>query len=168
MVNWQYFPKNQKPSETLINTIEVFKSNHAKIDSKSNGFSSNEVLEAIRNDLELLGYQVERGKKHEEKISVPVLFGVNGSIEKFFDADGYHENEKIVIEVEAGRAVINYQFLKDFFQALVMVDVSYLVIAIRNNYRDKNDFLQVANFFETLYSSNRLNLPLKGILVIGY
>ena len=46
-----------------------------------------------------------------------MLFGLNGKFEKYFDADGYHSKEEIVIEIEAGRAVANYQFLKDLFQA---------------------------------------------------
>lgn len=168
MINWQYFPKNKKPTDVLINTIDVFKNNNKIINSIDNDFHSNEVLDFLRNDLELLEYKVEKSKRKEDKISVPVLFGANGVVEKYFDTDGYNEKEKIVMEVEAGRAVINYQFLKDFFQALVMVDVDYLIIAVRNNYRNKNDFAQVTNFFETLYSSSRLTLPLKGILIIGY
>ena len=30
------------------------------------------------------------------------------------------------------------------------------------------DFAKVATFMDTLYSSNRLSLPLKGVLIIGY
>ena len=74
----------------------------------------------------------------------------------------------MVIEIEAGRAVANYQFLKDIFQACVMHDVEQLVIAVRNDYRGSDDFDVVTNFMDTLYASNRLNLPLKGILIIGY
>ena len=67
------------------------------------------------------------------------------------------------MEIEAGRAVVNYQFLRDIFQACVMHDIEKLVIAVRND-----DFETVINFLDTLYTSNRLNLPLKGILIIGY
>lgn len=67
------------------------------------------------------------------------------------------------MEIEAGRAVVNYQFLRDIFQACVMHDIEKLVIAVRND-----DFETVINFLDTLYTSNRLNLPLKGILIIAY
>ena len=73
-----------------------------------------------------------------------------------------------MLEVEAGRAVVNNQFLKDLFQACMMHDVSHLAIAVRNVYRSSNDFERLMKFFDTLYASNRLQLPLKGILVIGY
>jgi hypothetical protein len=51
-----------------------------------------------------------------DKIKVPVLFSLNNRIDKFFDADAVSADGKIVIEVEAGRAYRNNQFLKDIFQ----------------------------------------------------
>ena len=78
----------------------------------------------------------------------------------------------MVIEVEAGRAVVNNQFLKDLFQASMMQGIRYLGIAVRRTYRkggrQSKDYAQVVTFFETLYASNRLDLPLKGVLLIGY
>lgn len=103
-----------------------------------------------------------------DKIRVPVLFGRNGVVEKSFEADAWHEKEKMVVEVEAGRGYLNNQFLKDLFQACMMHDVEYCGIAVRNRYLDSNDFENVLAFFETLYASNRLRLPLKGLLVVGY
>ena len=47
-------------------------------------------------------------------------------------------------------------------------DVLHLAIAVRNRYRNSDDFSKVENFLETLYVSGRLQLPLKGILLIGY
>jgi hypothetical protein len=73
-----------------------------------------------------------------------------------------------VIEVEAGRGVTNHQFLKDLFQACVMQEVDYLVIAVRNDYRGSDDYSKVITFLETLFASQRLILPLTGVLIIGY
>lgn len=77
-----------------------------------------------------------------------------------------------MVEVEAGRGVINNQFLKDLFQACMMDDVDYLAIAVRNKYIAAGirnpDFDRVVIFFDTLYASNRMVLPLKGVLVLGY
>lgn len=58
----------------------------------------------------------------------------------------------------------------------MMVEVEYLVIAVLNEYkfkangqeRSSHDYQSVKTFLETLYVSNRLQLPLKGILLIGY
>lgn len=63
---------------------------------------------------------------------------------------------------------MNNQFLKDLFQACMMHDVYYLAIAVRTTYKGSQDFETVCRFFNTLYSSQRLQLPLRGILVLGY
>jgi len=168
MIEWQYYPKSDYPSDTLIKVINVFKEKEGKINSNEHKLSSNKVLSEVRKGLQNLGFEVEKGKKKVDMIYVPVLFGKNGIKEKSFNADGYHPNEKIVIEIEAGRAVTNYQFLKDLFQACMMKDIIYLIIAVRRLYNKKHDFQTVTNFFDTLYVSRRLDLPLKGILIIGY
>ena len=167
-IQFQYFPKNTKISKDLYDIVEVFKEKYSIICSPKNELDSNTVLDVISVELTKLGFAIEKSKKKDDKIQVPVLFGRNGLIEKYFDADGYNEEKKIVIEVEAGRAVSNYQFLKDLFQACVMSDIEYLVIAVRNIYRNSQDFDKVITFFDTLYFSGRLILPLKGILIIGY
>jgi hypothetical protein len=50
----------------------------------------------------------------------------------------------------------------------MMFNVRELAIAVRNVYRRSNDFDRVTRFFETLYASDRLTLPLEGILILGY
>lgn len=169
LINWQYFPKHSQAPQSLLEVVQCFFDVATQIQSISNvGQTSNQVLSKLRPGLQSIGFQVETGKTSEEKIKVPVLFGVNGKVEKSFEADGYNPADKIVIEVEAGRGVVNYQFLKDIFQACVMQDVDYLVIAVRNDYRGSDDFSKVGSFLETLYASQRLKLPLSGILIVGY
>lgn len=65
-------------------------------------------------------------------------------------------------------AVTNYQFLKDLFQGCMMHGVDHVGIAVRNICRGSKDFERAYRFFDTLYTSNRLKLPLKGVLLIGY
>jgi hypothetical protein len=169
MINFQYFPRSQTIPNHLNQLVKVFQKFEKKIESKSDEQQlSNDVLAIIKDDLKIGGYRVEVGKTTEDKIEVPVLFGKNGVPEKSFNADAWDVKNKTVLEVEAGRAVTNYQFLKDLFQATMMDDIDYCAIAVRNIYRKSNDFDKVCNFFETMYVSRRLVLPLKGILIIGY
>ena len=168
-ISWQCFPKSVPGPDFLKSVISCFESQVGNIASLENvGQVSNDVLAHLRTGFEALGFLVETGKTAETKIRVPVLYGANGKVEKAFDADAYHPTEKIVIEVEAGRAVTNFQFLKDLFQACVMQDVDFLVIAVRQDYRGTDDYSKVIAFIETLYASTRLQLPLKGVLIIGY
>jgi hypothetical protein len=168
MIVWQFFPKSRVIPKHLQDVLSVFDLKENLISSDLHNYSSNEVLENVRVLLEGLEYKIEKSKKSNDKIKVPVLFGQNGKLEKYFDADGYNIGNKTVIEVEAGRAVTNYQFLKDLFQACMMYEVDYLVIAVRKDYRGNPDFQNVITFFDTLYASGRLQLPLNGILIIGY
>jgi hypothetical protein len=49
-----------------------------------------------------------------------------------------------------------------------MNDVDYCGVAVRNVYSGSRDFDLVVRCLETMYASNRLDLPLKGVLVVGY
>ena len=160
--------KSDKIPQHLLAVNTVFENHMEAINSSDNSLVSDEVLQQVRVDLEGIGFEVETGKKKAELIQVPVLFGLNGSIEKSFNADAYNPNTGTVLEVEAGRAVANNQFLKDLFQACMMQNVNYLIIAVRNYYRGYDDFAKILLFFDTLYASGRLQLPLTGILIIGY
>jgi len=168
MIKWQYFPKSEDAPSLLKEVIICFEEIESQISSKNYSCQSSEVLKYIRPHLERLGFMVETGKKAEQKIKVPVLFGLNGKPEKSFEVDAYHEDSQTVLEIEAGRAVTNYQFLKDFFEACIMYNVEYLTLAIQKIYRKSKDFEKVLTFFNTFYASGRMSMPLKGILVIGY
>ncbi|HBG7257224.1 hypothetical protein ACWJU0_11075 [Clostridioides difficile] len=168
-INYQYYPKHIRMPNHLNDVVSIFNNVYNKIDSFNHNLKSNEVLAVIEPQLLTYGYDVERKVNGTTRyIEVPVLFGRNNKMEKSFRADAYYENQKTVIEVEAGRGVLNNQFLKDLFQACMMQDVEYLCIAVRNVYKTKQDFEEVCRFFDALYSSDRFNLPLNGILVIGY
>jgi hypothetical protein len=163
-----HFPKSRAATQLARKVVEAFAEIAEDIDSRIHQHGSNEVLVRVAPALRQCGFAVEASKKRIDKVSVPVLFGLNGRTEKTFDADAYNESEGFVVEVEAGRGVVNNQFLKDLFQACMMHEVHYLALALRNQYRANQDFEIVCRFFETLYASQRLQLPLRGILIIGY
>lgn len=172
MINWMFFPQTNEISTHLTEIVKAFKNKSEEIDSEKHlgneNLESNKVLEILEPQLTKIGYEVEKSKKAEDKIKMPVLFGKNGKVELNFEVDAFSEQFKTVIEVEAGRAVCNYQFLKDFYESCMMNNVEYFVVAVKNIYRNSNDFEKVCDFFRALYSSNRMTIPLKGILVIGY
>ena len=168
MIQFQFFPRSNGISIEAQVIVRCFEIESDNIDSEKYNLSSNEVLGILKPHLEKVGFICETGKSKENKIIVPVLFGYNNVVDKSFNADAISSDGKIVIEIEAGRATENNQFLKDVFQACMMFHVEYLVIAVRNVYRGHKDFQIVYTFLETLYISNRLQLPLKGILLIGY
>jgi hypothetical protein len=168
MLNYQLFPRSFGITSEVEDVIKCFALNYEKIKSPTNNLNSDGVLKCIAGDLKIFKFKVEISKAKDDKIKVPVLFSLNNRIDKYFDADAVSEDGKIILEVEAGRAYANNQFLKDVFQACMMPTVEYLILAVRNDYRGVQDFSKIFNFFETLYINGRLQLPLKGIVLIGY
>jgi hypothetical protein len=168
MIKYQMFPRTIAMTPELQEVLLVFQSLYKSINSDKHKFSSDRVLKKVSRRLLDLGYSVETGKTRAKMVVVPVSFGVNGKPEKSFHADALSVNGDIVIEVEAGRAYTNFQFLKDIFQAAMMIDVQYLVIAVRNSYRASDDFAKIHKFIDVMYTSQRIKLDLEGILLIGY
>jgi hypothetical protein len=168
MIQWMFFPRSTCATPLARSVVAAFDAVAEQIDSATHDLPSNEVLALAAPHLVNAGFTVEVGKRAEQKINVPVLFGLNGRLEKSFDADAHHQAGGFVVEVEAGRGVVNNQFLKDLFQSCMMHDVFYLAIAVRNLYKGRQDFDVVCRFLNTLYASQRLQLPLRGILVVGY
>ena len=168
MIRYQFFPRSRGITVEMQQIINCFEVENENISSDANNLVSNDVLALLRPHLEKNNFTVESGKSMDKKIPVPVLFGVDNEIDQSFNADALSSDGRIVIEIEAGQATENHRFLKDIFEACMMFDVEYLVLAVRNRYRTHDDFKRVFTFLETLYISNRLHLPLKGILLIGY
>lgn len=174
MTNWQYFPRSRALPEHLSELLAALEPGFEQVKDDPHSLESDDVLAVLAPYFASVGYQVETGKKKSELIARPVLFGPNGSVEKSFNVDAFHAPTGTVVEIEAGRGVVNHQFLKDFFEACAMQDAVYLVIGIMNGYSPKSaktpakDFQTVTNFFDTLYASERLQLPLQGVLIIGY
>ncbi len=167
MVEFQFYPFSVEMPEHLELVIEAFRAVEDAIDSTKNRLPSNEVLAQVCPHLQP-DYLVETGKAHADRVRMPVLYGRNNTPTKTFDADAWCEASRTVLEVEAGRAIVNNQILKDLFEACVMDGVDYLAIAVRRVYARGKDFETAATFLDTLYASGRLALPLKGILLIGY
>jgi len=164
---WQFYPRSEKEPARIAEIAAVFTAHHEDISSAKFDLNSNDVLAVVHDDLAQIGIQVESGKTKDQKIPRPVRFARNGAAEKSFEVDGWDPQSSTIIEVEAGRGVVNNQWLKDLFEAFVIPDAKYLVIAVRAEYKGGKDFESVATMLETLYGS-RVQIPLDGVLLIGY
>ena len=173
MLEWSYFPKTDPLPDFLKESVNVFEKKFHLIDSFNDTEekyvqNSDTVLQILSKEFQNLDYLVETGKKKNQKIRVPVLFGHKGAVSQAFEVDGWHKKNKIVLEIEAGRALVNHQFLKDIFEASVMVDIDYLILAVRQIYKKNQDYKKITEWLDTLFITNRIKLSLKGILLIGY
>jgi hypothetical protein len=174
VTSWQYFPRSHPLPSHLSALLSALEDGLVTVAGSADAYSSDAVLDAVAPGLRAIGYMVESGKKKGEVLARPVLFGPNGTVEKSFLVDAFDSATGTILEVEAGRGVANNQFLKDFFEACAIQDAKYLAITVLNSYKPPSlkkgnpDFQTVCTFFDTLYASGRLALPLDGILIIGY
>lgn len=166
-IQYQYFPKNEVVPQHLSSVIDVFRKHESQIDSTKFKHNSNTVLDIVSSDMTSIGYDVETGKTSDKKIKIPVVYGLNGVPDLWFEVDGLNRDTDTILEVEAGRAITNYQALKDLCEAMFM-GKSYLVIAVRNIYNKSKDFERLVRFINSMYVSNNVQHKLKGILIIGY
>ena len=99
------------------------------------GLTSDQVLSIMRDDLVSLGFEVEAGKKAEQKIKRPVFFGENAAPSLQYEIDAYHADWRAGLEIEAGRAWMQNAVYRDLIEALVMVRLDHLILAVPNIYK---------------------------------
>ena len=171
------FPRTEPPPHFVEDIASIFRKYEHKIGTLhlSKGLTSDQVLATIRDALVALGFDVEAGKRKAEKIERPVFFGENGYPTLRYEVDAYHAGWHCGLEVEAGRALMGNAVYRDLIQALVMVQVDVLVLAVPNAYKYKssgrlatsNDYEKTVRVAETLYSHSRFDFPYR-LVVIGY
>lgn len=171
--SWRYYPSRDRAPEWVASLVGSFAAVQETIDSRTHtGVSSDNVLAAVRSGIETDGYRVETGKTTTRRITRPVLFGENGKAEVAYDVDGFHPDHGVVLEVEAGRGAANNADYRDIIRASLMVDARYLALAMMLHYRGGNQKLksyeQTRARVDAIYASDRLRLPLDGLLLIGY
>jgi hypothetical protein len=157
--------------------IEAFLTHEAEIGTESldKGLTSDEVLRTVGPELTALGFQVEAGKHTSQKIHRPVYFGENGEATLKYEVDAYHPEWRCGLEVEAGRAWMGNAVYRDLVQAMVMVEVDFLILAVPNSYRYHSggrkaiskDYENTVRVVETLYGHTRVNMPYR-LVILGY
>lgn len=176
-IRFHYFPQTDPPPTFVGSVIEVFQTHENLVSTLklAKGLTSNEVLAVLRNDLLDLGFQVEASKSEQDKIPRPVFFGENGEPTLTYEIDAYHPVWRCGLEVEAGRAWMGNAVYRDLIQAMAMVHVDFLILAVPNSYKYQSsgketvspDYQRTVNLARTLFGHNRVKFPY-GLCVVGY
>ncbi len=167
------FPRTQPPKDFISKVVDIFELYSDKIGTSQlkEGLKSNEVLAELRADLVKLGFEAEAGGKAKGKIKRPVFFGENAQPTLQYEVDGWHPEWKAGIEIEAGRALMGNAIYRDLIQALVMVKMDHLILAVPKVYRYKSgisrDYDKTVSVAEALYGHSRIVMPFS-LCVIGY
>ncbi len=176
-IRYIYYPRTEPPPDFVNSIAEVFRKYESEIGTQhlSKGLTSDEVLSVMRDDLKTIGFEVEESKKSKDKIDRPVFFGENGEPTLKYEVDAYHIEWRCGLEIEAGQALMGNALYRDLVQALVMVQVEVLILAVPNSYKYKSggrltishDYDKAISIADTLFSHSRFHFPYK-LVVIGY
>ena len=170
---WKFYPSAIEPPAWVGPVVAAFSSVRAQIDSRVNvGVSSDAALAALRPELVRQGFDVEAGNTRAARLRRPVLFGEVGRPVVAYEVDGFHPVHEIVLEVEAGRGAANNADYRDLIRASLMVDARFLVLAMMLHYGTGRTAIKsydaARDRIDAIYASERLKLPLEGILLVGY
>lgn len=176
-IRFSTFPRTQAPPHFVPSLIAQFQANEPTIGTLhlQKGLTSNEVLAVLRPHLVAEGFDVEAGSKFEDKIMRPVFFGENSQPALQYQIDAWHPDWKAGLEIEAGRAWMGNAIYRDLIQALVMVEMEYLFLAVPNSYRYKasgkvtesRDYDRTVAVAQALYAHSRVAMPFS-LCVVGY
>jgi hypothetical protein len=175
---WEYFPRNVRPPEWVEPLVAEIRAIELRISTveQGTGLHSDDVLRELAPGLRHLGYAVESSRSEANRIRRPVLYGSNGRAEVAYDIDAFHDDHGIVVEVEAGRAASNNATYRDIIRTSLILDARYLALLLPVTYRFSNRgrpasipvFMRGLDLLSALYASQRLPLPLHGVLLVGY
>lgn len=176
-IRFTSYPRTEPPPAFVVEVIKIFQAVEPSIGTEhlSKGLTSDRVLQISRPGLESLGFSVESGKEKTEKIERPVFYGENGVPALRYQIDAYQPEWRCGLEVEAGRGWMGNAVYRDLVQALVMVQVDHLILAVANSYKYKSggrqavssDYKNACAVADALYGHSRMTLPY-ALTVIGY
>jgi hypothetical protein len=170
---WKYYPSRSPAPEWVRGIVDAFANSASDIDSRSNhGVTSDVALAVLRPALVALGFDIEAGKTASGMIRRPVLFGETGRPQVAYEIDGFHEGHGIVLEVEAGRGAAGNADYRDLIRTSLIVDAEYLVLGMMLEYKTGRTVIKsyerTRDQLDAIYASERLRLPFRGVLLIGY
>lgn len=173
---WKYYPLNSRPPEWVGEVVNVVNRAELQISTVAahTGLSSDEVLAQLRPGLEALGFDVERGKRADQKVRRSVLFGENGKARVSYEVDAFHDHLGIAMEVEAGRGAQSNGDYRNIVRTSLILDARFMVLLQALAYRSNPHAAAIAGYANTrdqldaIYASRRLVLPFEGVLLVGY
>lgn len=173
---WTHFPRNVRAPAWVDKVVAIVADAEAVISTPAGGrLESNDVLEALAPRLsDEMGFTVEKGKKAIDKIPRPVLFGEQRTVAVTMEVDGFDDARGIALEVEAGRAWNGNAVYRDIVRASLLLDARFLVLLVPTAYKPPSVKRPIPAYeytralLDAIYSSDRLNLPFEGVVLVGY
>lgn len=174
---WRYYPNRDRPPRWVHELIDVVRDKRRQTESATvSGLTSDRVLSHFRAGLENLGYRVESGKRKDDRIRLPVLFGDQGKVVVPYEVDAVHDELGVLVEIEAGRGARGNAVYRDLIRSSLIVDARFLALGVMDEYRHQSggkpivvrSYRDACDLLDAIYASQRLLLPFEGVLLFGY
>jgi hypothetical protein len=176
-VRFSTFPRTEPPRPFVAAVVRTFDEHIGSVGTTTlaKGLTSDQLLAHLSEDLRRLGFSLEIDKTRAGKLRRPVFFGENGLPARQYEIDGYHPAWRCGIEIEAGRAWMGNAIYRDLVQAMVMVDLDHLILAVPQLYRYRasgrsvgsKDYENTVSVADALFGHTRIRMPY-GLTIIGY
>jgi hypothetical protein len=176
-VRFTSFPRTSPAPPFVLEVVSAFQHHETVISTLSlaKGLTSDMVLGVLRDQLIGLKFEVETGKRAGQKIKRPVFFGENGRPSLQYEIDAYQSDWKCGLEIEAGRAWMGNAIYRDLIQALTMVNLEHLILAVPNTYKYlsnnrpcvSHDYANTVAVADALFGHSRIAMPF-ALTVVGY
>lgn len=93
-----------------------------------------------------------------------------------YEIDAFHDNRGIVVGVEAGRGARGNATYREIIRPSLILDAQYLALLLPVAYRHMSGAKEVSvaaykdclDLLTAVYASQRLPLPFRGVLLVGY
>jgi hypothetical protein len=173
-VRFTCFPRTEPPPSFVPTILDVFRGHEPQIatELRESHLKSDQVLRLLAAPLGGIGFVVENSKASSSKISRPVFFGENGEPTLRYEVDAFHSAWRCGLEIEGIRAIRGGALYRDLIQALVMVDIDHLCIAVPNIVRwgergKSQSYSEAVRTADALFGHSRVKMPY-ALTLIGY
>lgn len=167
MIRHQQFPWTKKLPKELDKILTVFKYHEKAFNSTKfkdgtvmSKSGSNDFMKIVTEDLKEIGIEMEEpGLKQR----IPVLYGENGEVRKYYDVDGRTSDNRLILEIEGANTMSNGRYAVDLLKFLTIEGTEYAVLAVFNDHFDR-----ARDEYKIIFTSDQIQFKLKNFLLVGY
>lgn len=165
----KYFSISENEPIWVRGIVKMFRDHENDIDTTAGKHKkSDEVLGILAPDLIAMGYEVEESKSRKIPVGLPYL----NRKKNFFEIDALNRGAHIGVEIEASRAQGGGAAFRNIIRLSMAMEIDYAVFAVPKEYRygktKEKPYDYIRDYLQAIYAGARLQLPLKGVLLVGY
>jgi hypothetical protein len=148
-----------EPSRAVIRAIEAVHESSSLL-AAADVTQVAAVVDILRPSLAAQGWKCSLGRRSDAGLPLPCGDG------RSVLCDCWHP-DGAAIWFETGRSWTNFGFLQHVIEAAVAEGVDHALIGVRNRYNGQSTWDYCADFLDLIYSSTRLQLPMRSVTLVG-